>query len=534
MSARSSTRESPALNKSAAPSVATNTKGKLFQCTGFGDCRMVFTRSEHLARHARKHTGEKPFQCVVDGCTRMFSRFDNMVQHTQTHTKGPRRESAAGIASKIEMRRKSEAVLFVSPPPRAAGKAAKSNRRSSTFSTSGGDVAQDTVGGAMRKSRVNSMTDVADAASVKGRERDGGAVENGLSASFESTFPSAARSAKDKSKVRKKNQNSTTSLLPIRRRSLGSSTSTSSTSSTALSWYASKLQHRPNVDSVEHCGLHPGSLGKHLPQQNTGPYEYYMDRQKGHRHGRHPLSPTRSSYSEDEHDDDDDDDDDDYSEETAHGCHRQHPVWGGMVNSSLSRRQHLTLPPLRGGESSSSSITMRLPPISSYNRYRSHSISFDHHSVLPPLDGSRVRRLSLADLDMPIHETKKVVDHSMNAQQAQFEGVDVSEDEIHALEAFGELWSQGREVEMEDLPPSFTSVSSSLPPLPPHCPRSSLARSFSSLPVSLLDVVKSEPALMQDIKREIEQVVPGMDTGRCSPRNKEDSKMILDMAMELD
>lgn len=31
---------------------------KLFQCTGYGDCNMVFTRSEHLARHARKHTGE--------------------------------------------------------------------------------------------------------------------------------------------------------------------------------------------------------------------------------------------------------------------------------------------------------------------------------------------------------------------------------------------------------------------------------------------------------------------------------------------
>lgn len=25
----------------------------VFQCSGFGDCRMVFTRSEHLARHVR-------------------------------------------------------------------------------------------------------------------------------------------------------------------------------------------------------------------------------------------------------------------------------------------------------------------------------------------------------------------------------------------------------------------------------------------------------------------------------------------------
>ncbi|KAI8992661.1 hypothetical protein BDB01DRAFT_903605 [Pilobolus umbonatus] len=46
---------------------------------------MVFTRSEHLARHERKHTGEKPFNCIVPGCTRRFSRFDNMMQHTQTH-----------------------------------------------------------------------------------------------------------------------------------------------------------------------------------------------------------------------------------------------------------------------------------------------------------------------------------------------------------------------------------------------------------------------------------------------------------------
>ncbi|KAI8886766.1 hypothetical protein K501DRAFT_331055 [Backusella circina FSU 941] len=61
------------------------TKPKVFRCTGFGDCSMVFTRSEHLARHSRKHTGEKPFKCIVPHCSKAFSRFDNMMQHTQTH-----------------------------------------------------------------------------------------------------------------------------------------------------------------------------------------------------------------------------------------------------------------------------------------------------------------------------------------------------------------------------------------------------------------------------------------------------------------
>ncbi|CEP15658.1 hypothetical protein [Parasitella parasitica] len=75
------------------------TKQKVFQCTGYDNCNMVFTRSEHLARHTRKHTGEKPYLCVVPGCTRRFSRFDNMMQHTQTHKSRSKSPSAISSAT---------------------------------------------------------------------------------------------------------------------------------------------------------------------------------------------------------------------------------------------------------------------------------------------------------------------------------------------------------------------------------------------------------------------------------------------------
>ncbi|OBT61746.1 hypothetical protein VE03_09166 [Pseudogymnoascus sp. 23342-1-I1] len=56
-------------------------KSQRFFCTDYPPCNLSFTRSEHLARHIRKHTGERPFQCH---CTRRFSRLDNLRQHAQT------------------------------------------------------------------------------------------------------------------------------------------------------------------------------------------------------------------------------------------------------------------------------------------------------------------------------------------------------------------------------------------------------------------------------------------------------------------
>lgn len=43
----------PKMNKKGRRRSSGRTGPKLFKCTGYGDCNMVFTRSEHLARHER-------------------------------------------------------------------------------------------------------------------------------------------------------------------------------------------------------------------------------------------------------------------------------------------------------------------------------------------------------------------------------------------------------------------------------------------------------------------------------------------------
>ncbi|KAI9738184.1 MAG: hypothetical protein M1834_008682 [Cirrosporium novae-zelandiae] len=101
-------------------------KGQRFFCTDFPPCTLSFTRSEHLARHIRKHTGERPFQCH---CARRFSRLDNLRQHAQTvhqHEEIPN-DSLAASGTRFQRQIRTDRV-------RAAGGRSRASTMGSTGS----------------------------------------------------------------------------------------------------------------------------------------------------------------------------------------------------------------------------------------------------------------------------------------------------------------------------------------------------------------------------------------------------------------
>ncbi|KAH7103745.1 STE like transcription factor-domain-containing protein [Auriculariales sp. MPI-PUGE-AT-0066] len=68
------------------PASAHGLMGKAFPCPLFS-CGRQFKRMEHLKRHVRTHTLEKPYACEL--CGKRFSRSDNLNQHLRTHGRGP-------------------------------------------------------------------------------------------------------------------------------------------------------------------------------------------------------------------------------------------------------------------------------------------------------------------------------------------------------------------------------------------------------------------------------------------------------------
>ncbi|KAI3286516.1 zinc finger protein [Penicillium brevicompactum] len=60
---------------------------RAFNCTIIG-CRRGFKRQDHLERHIKSHSKEKPHVCWVPGCHRAFARRDNLKAHcTKTHAR---------------------------------------------------------------------------------------------------------------------------------------------------------------------------------------------------------------------------------------------------------------------------------------------------------------------------------------------------------------------------------------------------------------------------------------------------------------
>lgn len=76
-------------------------------------CDRRFSKAEHLKRHQRSHTGEKPFKCTV--CLKSYARSDVLIRHTRNHHSDPLDGTAEPSNEKLKSIKSPESETSGSP-----------------------------------------------------------------------------------------------------------------------------------------------------------------------------------------------------------------------------------------------------------------------------------------------------------------------------------------------------------------------------------------------------------------------------------